>query len=54
MWEKKKCAHERDMAWFCAKCEKMMHWKTKGWGENPAFPYRIYCDECKEKMEKAG
>lgn len=53
MWEKKRCAHERDMVWFCARCEKMMYWKTKGW-ENSALPYRIYCDECKEKMEKSG
>lgn len=54
MWEKVKCCCEWDMAWFCSKCEKMMHWKTKGWYNPVIAPHNYYCDECKEKIEKAG
>ena len=52
MWEKRKCCAEWDMAWFCDRCDKMMHWKTKGWF-NTADPFnRYYCNECKEKIEQ--
>lgn len=54
MWKKVKCCCEWDMAWFCSKCEKMMYWKTKGWNNPKVSPHNFYCNECKEKIEKAG
>lgn len=53
MWIKQQIADEWDMAWFCDNCEKMMYWKTKAWID-PLSPFHAYCDECKEKIEKAG
>ena len=29
--ERKQCACEWDMGWFCSKCEKLVHWKTKAY-----------------------
>ena len=53
MWSKKNVCAEWDMAWFCDKCEKMIHWKKKGW-INSLYPNRVYCNECKEKIEREG
>jgi hypothetical protein len=53
MWTKERVCVEWDMCWFCDRCEKMMYWKTKGW-TNPLKPFCRYCDDCKEKLEKAG
>lgn len=43
--ERRKCATEWDMGWFCDKCDKLVHWKTKSYvvnGEN-------FCQECARK-----
>lgn len=53
MWVRHQVATEWDMAWFCDKCDRMIYWKTKGW-TNSQYPYRVYCDECKEKIEREG
>jgi hypothetical protein len=53
MWTKERVCVEWDMCWFCDRCEKMIYWKTKGW-TNPLKPFCRYCDDCKEKLEKAG
>ena len=49
MWVKLRVASKRDMVWICDKCERMMSWKTAGW-INSQYPYRGYCNECKEKI----
>ena len=52
MWVKQQIASEWDMAWFCDRCEKMMPWKIKGWID-PLNPSHVYCNECKEKIERS-
>lgn len=55
MWARVTAATEWDMAWFCDKCENMNSWREKGWvNKNNLYPNRVYCNKCKEELEKNG
>lgn len=43
-------ATEWDMGWFCDKCEKLKHWKSKGY----KLGKKIYCYDCAVKIAKGG
>lgn len=45
-FNREKVATEWDGGWFCYKCDKLSHWKTK------AFVYNNhpYCQECAQRM----
>ncbi len=43
--EQRQCACEWDMGWFCDKCDKLVHWKTKAYILNN----EKLCQECAEK-----
>ena len=45
---RKKMATEWDMGWFCDKCEKLVHWKTKSYEVNGQH----LCRECAERELK--
>ena len=42
---REKRATEWDMGWFCDKCYKLVHWKTKSYKHNGQH----LCRECAEK-----
>ena len=46
---RKKMATEWDMGWFCDKCERLVHWKTKSYEVNGEH----LCRECAERALKA-
>lgn len=46
--QRKRVAGEWDGAWFCDKCEKLMHWKTEAYMVNN----RPLCKECAEERIK--
>ena len=55
MWARVTVAIEWDMVWFCDKCENMNSWREKGWvNKNNLYPNRVYCNKCKEELEKNG
>ena len=43
---RKKWASEWDGGWFCYKCERLMHWKTKAY----VICGHGYCRMCAEKI----
>ena len=45
---RKKMATEWDMGWFCDRCEKLVHWKTKSYEVNGQH----LCRECAERALK--
>ena len=47
---RKKMATEWDMGWFCDKCEKLVHWKTKSYEVNGQH----LCRECAEIPESGN
>ena len=50
VFEIKKVATEWDGAWFCDKCQKMLHWKEKAYVDQDNGDK--LCKECAEKRGK--
>lgn len=43
--ERRKCATEWDMGWFCDECERLVHWKKKAY----ILGKKKLCRACAEK-----
>lgn len=45
-FDRKYVATEGNMGWFCDKCDKFSHWRTKAFVHNN----HSYCRECAQRM----